>query len=293
MGNLNPIVVWRDLHSLTKSNKVRVMLKTLPDEKQICEALKCQPEQILLMVQTCKEPPHGLVENPNGLFGLLGGVGDSHHLNWTPFSENTVFYKLAPLWVLFAIDGNDYIPLSHNWGEVPKAYVIQVGTREEITSALYDSLMNPGPVVGLVRTEPEKKTIFHSVIKKILYFLVTIKLQTVANRIKRTLQKKPLVGGDYSILKGGDFSVITGSAYSRIHGGDYSILEGGERSVVCGGAYSTIKSKGIMGGGINSILIASGKNEKGSFEKIYYVGQDGIEPNSHYQNRNGILMKMD
>ena len=103
-----------------------------------------------------------------------------------------------------------------------------------------------------------------------------------------------LTGGKYSTLTGGDNStltgryrsILTGGYGSTLTGGNYSTLTGGDNSTLTGGEYSTLT------GGYRSTLIFKIWDGNRYRLHTFYVGEDGVEPNTPYRFKDGKIVKV-
>jgi hypothetical protein len=93
-------------------------------------------------------------------------------------------------------------------------------------------------------------------------------------------------GGYFSTLTGGDYSTLTGGYGSTLTGGDRSTLIGGYRSTLTGGDYSTLTGRD------GSTL--TWKIWDGNYYRLhtFYVGEDGIKPNTPYRFEEGQIVEV-
>ena len=245
-------------------------------------------------------PTTGYIEAPdwertnecgNGLHGALKGVGNAGLFNW---NNNAI-------WMVLEVKETEIIDLEDKV-KFKGGNVVYCGDRQEATQLLYNVYGNVG-IIGLIYHSHKKEPIVGG-------YGSTI---TSGNRSTLTGgDYSKLTGGDYSILIGGRNSFLTGGNSSTLTGGIGSILTGGNRStltggdysILIGGIYSTLTggSMSTLVGGTGSTLIGcvdsiltGGENSILNFKywdgnrmriKTYYVGENGIKPNTKYKLNN-------
>ena len=116
------------------------------------------------------------------------------------------------------------------------------------------------------------------------------------------LYRRTQIGGDESTLTGGDCSTLTGGRWSTLTGGDESTLTGGDCSTLTGGRWSTLTGGdestltgghcSTLMGGDWSQLICKWHDGTRRRARVYYVGKDGIKPNTPYRNESGVLVEV-
>jgi hypothetical protein len=106
------------------------------------------------------------------------------------------------------------------------------------------------------------------------------------NTIEMTGDYGSITGGDLSTLTGGKYSILTGGSRSTLTGGEYSILTGGYLSTLTGGDRST-----LTGGDYSTLTFEIWDVNRYRLH-TFYVGEDGIEPNTPYKFENGKIVKI-
>ena len=210
-------------------------------------------------------PTKGYVEAPDweatnecgfGLHGALKGVGNGCLFNWNNDA----------IWMVLEVKESEII----NLGDKVKfkgGNIVYSGTRQEATKLLYDVYRNVG-IIGLDYHSDKKEMIVGG------YY------STLTGGYNSTLTggNESILSGDFgSTLIGGNYSTLTGGDYSTLTGGNWSTLIGGNRSTLTGGIGSTLS------GGDNSVLRFKYWDESRDRIKTYYVGENGVKPNTKYR----------
>jgi len=107
--------------------------------------------------------------------------------------------------------------------------------------------------------------------------------------------RSTLTGGYSSTLTGGDFSTLTGGHSSTLTGGDRSTLTGGHSSTLTGGDFSTLTGgdfSTLTGGDFSTL---TWKVWDGNYYRLhtFYVGENGINPNTPYKFEDGEISEVE
>ena len=215
----------------------------------------------------------------NGLHGLARGVGDGGHL----YSDDDA------LWLVVEVAEESLIDLS---GKVkfPRGTVRYCGERETATRIIKHAHPDAAVCYATV-TGGDFATVTGGDGANVSGgYRATVSggdFATVSGGYRATVtggEGATVSGGDFATVSGGDFATVTGGEGATVTGSEGATVSGGDFATVTGGDFATVSGGDFatVSGGVGAMLTLC-YYDKRKRARVFYVGEDGIKPNTPYK----------